>query len=150
MQSNMGKYTKMVGEGHITILPWHYYAIIQGTWSFAWSSVYHWYGVFQNGSTHANGDQLDYKVYLDIGTYTLVEMGATSTGFGIMDYLIDGVSGGTADWYDSSAYNVRKAVTGIVIATAGVKTLSLKINGKNVSSSDYYHYAQSISLFRTA
>jgi hypothetical protein len=150
MQGYAGdKYTPMVGEGHITILPWHYSAIIAGTWAFNADGAAIYYGYWRNSSSD-DSDQVDYKVYLDAGTYTITYCGLVHTTMGILDTEIDEVSQGTLDWYGATARNVLKSITGIVIATAGLKTLGVLANGKNGSSTDYYLGISSISLYRTA
>jgi hypothetical protein len=150
MQGNMGKYTPSVGEGHITILPWHYSAIIAGTWVFTFDGSSWWYGDFRNSSYNQN-DQVDYKVYLDVGTYTFVSLHLVSSASGILTLLIDAVSVGTIDLYSgSSVYNTIKTITGISITTPGLKTLSCKVATKNASSSNYYMTLLGLSLFRTA
>jgi len=137
------------GEGHITILPWLYTTIIQGTWAATASSGQILYGYLRN-NTHDDGDQLNFKVYLAAGTYTFSLIGQKDTDCGIIEILIDTVSKGTIDTYGSAANNVRFDVAGIVVATSGLKTFSLKVNGKNTSSSNHYVYLTAMALTRTA
>jgi hypothetical protein len=142
------KYSSMVGEGHITIFPWNYSDIIQGIWAWISSSVQYFYGTLRT-SSHANGDQINYKVYLDAGTYTITVLGIKDGNTGIMDVLIDGVSKGTVDTYGAGTNNSLFPVSGIVVTTPGIVTLSLKTTGKNASSGGYYMYYSSISIYRT-
>jgi hypothetical protein len=74
-----------------------------------------------------------------------------NTGAGIIDIGIGGTSFGTKDAYAGSAtYNQIWTVTGISIATEGFKTIYVKANGKNGSSSNYIVYISSITFFKTA
>jgi len=144
------KCSMLIGEGHITIFPWNYSDITQGTWAWSSSSGQYFYGDISNGGSHANGDRLNYKVYLDAGTYTFTVLGCKDGDTGILDFLIDEVSKGTADTYGATANNSLFTVSGVVIATPGIKTLSLKVSGKNASSGGYYMYLTMISIYRTA
>lgn len=149
MQGYTDKYTPMVGEGHISIFPWHYSAITQGTWVWSVDASEAYYGYFINSSSNQN-DRIDYNVYLDVGTYTCAFLTIVYTDEAIITLLIDGGSVGTVDCYGDLAYNQLKSVTGIVITTAGLKTLSVKAASKHASSSDYIIRLDSISLYRTA
>jgi hypothetical protein len=151
MQGYAGnKYSQNVGEGHITIFPWSYSAIIAGTWILRAGQTGAWgYQQFDN-NTGDNNDQVDFKVYLEIGTYTFTLVYWRYPDAGILDLLIDAASVGTIDMYGSSNAFTVSSITGIVVASRGIKTLSWKINGKNASSSDYMARYQLASLFRTA
>lgn len=140
------------GEGHITIIPWNYNAVIAGTWGIvhqgAGSQYFDW--TVRNSST-TNLDQADYKVYLAPGTYTFQLVCMKNTDRGIIDLLIDGGSAGTMDTYAASlTYNVKAAVAGIVVSTGGLKTLSLKVNGKHASSTGYLIDVSCMAIWRTA
>ncbi len=148
MQGNMGIYTPAVGEGHITILPWHYSAITAGTWSFQLYSAEFFYGCWTNAGATGNLDQIDYKVYFDTGTYTITILARKGPQEAIYDLLLDGASQGTKDQYAVGwSYNVITSWTALAI-TKGLRTLSLKANGH--SGADYYVQFQSISIYRTA
>lgn len=141
------------GEGHITIDPWNYNAVIAGTWG----AIYQGAGVQYPGdwtvrnSSATNLDEVDYKVYLAPGTYTFQLVCMKNTDRGIIDLLIDGSSAGTMDTYAASLmYNVKAAVAGIVISTGGLKTLSIKINGKHASSTGYMIDVSRMAIWRTA
>lgn len=145
--------TAIDGEGHITILPWFYNSITSGTWT-----------LFSTGSGVTNqilGDwslratdnlsQVDYKVYLAPGTYTFSLITVKNVDRGIIDVLIDGASVGTMDGYSATlTYNAKLSVTGIAISTGGLKTLSIKVNGKNASSTNYLVDLFCLALWRTA
>jgi len=139
------------GEGHITILPWNSSVITQGTWEAVLSSERVNYYYFRN-SSNAQNDQIDYKVFLAAGTYTLRIVTATSAAYAIITILIDGVSIGTIDLYSAATVNyVLKSLTEISISLAGLKTLSFKVATRNASNTTgWYAELNSIALFRSA
>jgi hypothetical protein len=139
----------VVGEGHITILPIAYDSIGQGTWAFSINSLYYLNGSLQN-TTHNDGDNVSYRVYLDAGTYTLLLMYHRSTHVGIVDVDIDADEVASKDAYGVLAYNQIFTQTGIVVASAGLKTLKFRIHGKNGLSDNHYIDLVAIALWRTA
>ena len=138
------------GEGHITILPLSYDGIGQGTWALYYGSSQYLYGQFYN-SSHADGDNITYRVYLDAGTYTLLAVTRTQNTSGIIDIDIDGVEVASFDLYSASlAHDVRQTQSGIAVAGPGVKELRLRLDGKNPSASDYYAFIHYLALWRTS
>lgn len=149
-QGNWTSPAGVAGVGHITILPINYEAIVQGTWTlyvFTDQVLNHvWYN-----STAAINDEINYKVYLAKGTYTLRMLGRTYDSAGIMDVQIDGGSIASFDWWTlANIPNVMKSDTGNVIATPGLKTLTLKISAKNAEAAAYGCNVSYIALWRTA
>lgn len=138
------------GEGHIEIIPPSYISIGQGTWVFTTSAANWFYGALTH--TPANdGDNLSWKVYLAAGTYTLFIMNTTSNTMGIIDFDIDAVEVASFDLYTVGlVHNARRTETGIVIASSGLYTLKLRVDGKNASSGGYNVWQQLITLWRTA
>jgi len=138
------------GEGHITILPYNYNAIVQGTWTFALAATEFFNGFYANGGGALN-DEINYKVYLAAGTYTIAMLGRQQAVLGKSEILIDATSVATFDWYAAATtYNVRQTDTGNVIATSGLKTLTIKMSSTNPLSGLYILRFQSIALWRTA
>lgn len=136
--------------GHITISSLAYDSVGQGTWGFVHVSLCQWSGRVSNTS-NGNGDNLSYKVDLPAGTYTLLVLVTTASSFGIVDVDIDGTEVASFDCYSAGdVNNVRKIETGIDVTTSGIKTLKLRVDGKNGSSSAYYIGVNYISLWRTA
>jgi len=138
------------GSGHLSIMPWNYSGITQGTWPIVVDT-----GCIENGilgnTSNAQNDQVDYKAYLDAGTYTFVIVATKGSTSAILTLLFDGVSQGTIDLYSASpARNARQTITGISVTTAGLKTISLKAATRNASSTGWYLQPQSLGLFRTA
>lgn len=139
-----------IGEGHLTFMPWAYNGVIQGTWVLTVSTSYFLYGYFSN-STAANGDQISFMAYLSAGTYTFAIIISKSTTSPILDLLIDGVSKGTLDLYNSpTIYNQMLKISSISITTSGLKTISLKANDKNPLSTSYVIRFGGFSLYRSA
>ena len=140
-----GGWQPEVGEGHITILPWNYSAVVQGTWViYPSATAIPW---IENDS-HSQNDQLDFKVYLAVGTYTFKLLYIRETYAAILTLLIDGVSVGTIDCNGSEALNQIGQITGIPISTGGLKTVSIKAATK--TGSNWYLLLQSLCFFRTA
>ncbi|KKL81863.1 hypothetical protein LCGC14_1990500, partial [marine sediment metagenome] len=138
------------GEGHITIVPYAYSAVNQGTWAFSINASQAENYVFQNTSGN-DRDELDFKVYLAAGTYTLMFFHYADSGRGIVDFDIDAGEVASFDTYSASpTFNVRSVQTSISIATSGLKTLTMRVDGKNGSASSYVCSATTIVLWRTA
>ena len=138
------------GEGHITILPLNYDSIGQGTFIAVMSvsavNQLDWWN-----SSRANLDNLSYKIALAQGTYTLRIIGLKGEANGILDVDIDAVEVASFDQYAATTtWNTVYTQTGIVIASAGLKTLKVRIDGKNAASINYDMDLAQIALWRTA
>jgi len=137
-------------KGHITIIPLSYDSIGQGAWNWYKESNYLLNGLFVNGS-NADNDSINYKLYLEKGTYTLLYISNTNNNYGIAGIYIDGVHIVDFDCYSVAlAITVNNKQTGIKITNSGIKTLQIKINGKNPASSDYFAGIEYIALWRTS
>ncbi|KKN72608.1 hypothetical protein LCGC14_0408500 [marine sediment metagenome] len=137
-------------EGHLTLLPWNYNSIGQGTWVISIDSVFALNTRFWN-PTQADGDNVTYKVYLAAGTYTLRILGRTQNVYGIGDIYIDAAEVASFDWYSGSTIEaVVFSQTSISVATSGFKDIKIIVDGKNGSSSSYYINLHSIAFWRTA
>lgn len=101
---------------------------------------------------HNNGDNVSYKAYMRAGTYTCKILGQTGSAYGILKLKIDGVEVVSWDQYSAAAntYNQISTTTSIVIATSGVKTIQVIVEGKHASSSDHYIVWSEIVFYRTA
>jgi len=134
--------------GHITILPWNYSSIGQGTWIILIDVSQILNGTVYNSSI-ANLDNISFKVFLDAGTYTLRLLAIKFSVGGIADVDIDEVEVASFDLYSAvTVYNSIVSQTGIVISTSGLKTLKLRLHGSTGGS--YYCAISSIALWRTA
>ncbi|KKL17910.1 hypothetical protein LCGC14_2480820 [marine sediment metagenome] len=138
-----------IGEGYINIPAWNYDSIGQGTWVVVMNTLQIYAGVFNN-SSFADGDNISYKVFLAAGTYTLDVHTMRNTNMAIIDIDIAGVEVASYDAYGTVLLNVKQKTTGIVIATAGIKDIKVRTDGKNGSSTAYNTHFSSISLWRTA
>lgn len=142
------------GTGHISIIPHNYNSIGQGNWGLSASSAVWSYFYWHNSitGTQANGDNISYKVYLQKGTYTIRLLAVQAANKGIIDVDIDSTEVASFDMYKSGVAvpNTMFTQTGIIISTSGLKTLKLRIDGRNASSSDYVLLLSSISIWRTA
>ncbi len=135
MQGNKNITHKDTGDGLITIMPWAYSSVTQGTWAIATNVSYYWNGVFYN-STNAAGDQINYKVWLTKGVWQC-SMGVlpSYTSAANITVQLDSVYQGQMDYYNSSAY--WQGINGPVVATStGLHTLSL-IAQKGVANAAY-------------
>lgn len=142
------------GSGH-----WQFQAVkdtqgvnvVQGTWATfedASQPVHHIY--LHNGTGTAQNDEITFPVALATGTYKFEIYYVKGNNCGILTLQIDGSSVGTIDMYNgSTSYDISGSITGIVVATAGLKTVSLKIATKNASSSNYRMNLTACSLIRT-
>ncbi len=141
------------GGSPIVILPQHYTSIGAGTYRRGVNALSNYNCYLDNGTAlqSADGDNISYSVYIPAGTYTLemVHRGL-STG-GIVDIDIDAVEVASFDNYDTGeTFNEISTQAGIVIASSGLKTLKLRLDGKNGASSDYQMTVALIVLWRTA
>jgi len=139
------------GEGHITILPFNYNAIGQGTFVFLIASSSWGCGFYYNSSA-ADLDNISYQVYMGAGTYTLRILCMKSSAGAIVDIDIDGVEVASVDMYGAAPgeENQLLSATNIVVATAGLKTIRVRADGKNAGSSGYQMRITSITFWRTA
>lgn len=125
------------GAGNICIPLYFGVTAVQGTWAAGVSATYITCAWFKN-TTSAQNDECNMPIFLDAGTYTLKVMGNIHTMRGIMEFKIDGVQIALLDFYNgSSVINAPLEETGIVIAAAGLKVLTMKTGTKNGSSSGY-------------
>ena len=137
------------GDGHITLLPWNASSSIQGNWVFSANAgqLFDFTYVVSGGS---DGDSFAMQLTLSQGTYTLKTLNLTTSNAGIMDIDIEGTEVASFDLYSSgSVFNILNTQQQISIATSGLKTLVVRIDGKNGSSSGYAGHITYITLFRT-
>lgn len=96
-----------------------------------------------------DGDSMTWEVLLDSGTWAIDLIYARTNNLGKVDVILGGVTTGNIDQYGAYTENVVSTITGITVATAGHYDLTLQVNGKNASSSDYVMTANLITLRRT-
>lgn len=105
----------------------------------------------QNGAADADdGDSVSWDVLLDSGTWAIDIIHLKGTTFGILDVNLGGASLGTVDGYNGSSTDDNVAtISSISVSTAGHYTLTVAINGKHASATDYLMGLQLIVLRRT-
>ena len=139
------------GGGNIFVPLLAYSNIPQGTWTYGTDSSDYFQMKIYN-STAADADAIEFQVWLAKGTYTVVLHGEALSDSGILDIQIDGVEVASFDQYNGGAYGHNKtwSQAAIAIATSGIKTLKVIVDGKHASSSSYTARISSIYLNRTA
>lgn len=144
------KFATFAAGGHVVLPHYSYDSVVQGTWAIVVSTSQVGNGVLHNAS-QVNGDEVEFKCFLGAGTYTLKLLGITASSRGITDIYIDDTEVASFDWYSATAtYNVIKTQASISVASSGVKTIKLKLDGKNASSTHYYATITSMIFYRTA
>lgn len=132
----------------INIDPQSYNSIIQGTWGFVTQTGQYTGFTFRNAAV--DGDKVRYKEFIPAGTYTLRVMSVQSSARGIIKVAIDNVVVATFDGYVAgSVLNKIFEQASIVIATTGIKNIDIYVDGKNVSSSNYFMGYNFITFVRT-
>ena len=145
--------TKQAGEGHISMFPFNYATIVQGSWAF--SSISGSWGahIFDNNSTPAINDALDFQVYLAAGTYSLSVLYRKTSAAGIIEFYstTDSNSIGTIDAYAATATNNNlSTLTSYTVSTSGLKTIRMRSTTKNASSTNYVMVVNCFTFFKTA
>ena len=137
------------GEGHITVLATSY-SDISANWGVNNNASSILQSYMANGGT-ASGSYMDYRLYLDAGTYTFLIYYHTTSNAGIFDVDIDGSEIASFDSYNgSTVYNNRGLQTGVNVASAGLKTIKVRVDGKNALSTGYTIFIPYLALWRTA
>lgn len=138
------------GEGHKTLFGWNYNTIGQGNWVIG-PTPNAIFGNFNNGITLADGDNFTLKDYLAQGTYSLRYICRENNNIGIVDIDIDGVEVASFDAYAPAlGYDIVFFQGNIVIAAPGLKTITVRVDGKNASSVTFGCWYNEIALWRTA
>jgi hypothetical protein len=105
------------------------------------TTQFHGYAAIQTG----DGDEMEYVFPLAAGTYDMRVITRNGTSHGITDFYVDGVEIHSEDLYaPSTVNNLMITKSGIVITASGLHTISMKTDGKNVSSSDYARHVTSV------
>jgi hypothetical protein len=117
-------------------------------------------GFFDNyaGALQADLDEVDYQCTLAVGTYTILYFTKESAGHAIVDIDIDYEGGGSPvevasfDCYAAApANNIRKSDAGNVVSVAGLYTVTVRVDGRNVNNvTDWKADIGALIFFRTA
>ena len=101
-------------------------------------------------SNGAQNDYFDTDFWSEARTYKYAQVVRKDSNIGIATISIDGSSVGTLDGYNASTLQSQyQEITGIVVATAGVKSIQVKMATKNASSTNYYGYIGSMAWIST-
>lgn len=140
------------GEGHILLLPYNCNTTPQGVWAIAMDINQGLAFYFNNAGSLADGDNYTLKCYLQAGTYTLRILSAKSNSSAIVDIDIDGVEVASFDLYDASPalYNQADTQANILVAASGLKTITVRVDGRNVASGSWYLNITTLAFWRTA
>jgi len=116
------------------------YEAVNGIWGYAIDGLQDSNGYITNAAADNDGDYVDYNVGLLIGSYDLRLCTTTGANHGICKIYIDPPAAAgttlvaTFDLFAGAANNVVQTQAAISIATAGTKTVRLKVDGKNGGS----------------
>ena len=100
------------------------------------------HATYNHQNPSANADSFTNGCQLRAGTYTFRVLGITNNNCPIIDWTLDGVEiVANQDWYSAAlTWNVTKSVAAIAVTFDGWHVLRGTVDGKNVSSSDYYMF----------
>jgi len=99
------------------------------------------YNRYVDQNAPANGDVSHNGFLIAAGTYTLKFLAIRETDAGKLDVSIDGGSVvGTIDFYGTLAWGQIYSIASVVISSGGYHKLTMTVNGKNASSSNYHCY----------
>lgn len=136
-------------DGHVTLLPWNYSSISQGTWGWVTNSSQIFAGVWYNGASNATGDAINYLFTTSAGTYSFRLIGLSNSVLAKISVLIDGTLIATYDESLGIGVNAVFTTTGIVLGS-GEHTLKLLCNSKGTTSTTFTVEISSMAFWRTA
>ena len=97
-----------------------------------------YYGNLRRFSGAGQNNYISWDVALVAGTWAFRVLGGTGADHGIISLRLDDVEVGTIDQYAVATTRHIGSVTGVVVATSGIKRLKIQMATKNASSSGYY------------
>jgi len=120
---------------NIVIIPRMFTTVTQGTWADLSDATTWAQQILSNDAADADGDGLEYKVYLAQGTYSLTVQYNEDNQEAIIDCFIDAAEVASFDLFAASGANdIKQTATGIVVATSGVKDFKFVVDGRNGSN----------------
>lgn len=138
-----------LGGGTILRSAWEPDSVVQGTW--AWGSVAVFFGGYCQNTSNAQNDEITYKCYLSAGTYKIAIVGTKTADNAIGTFYIDTTSVGTIDQYAAAPANDQyQEITGITVATTGLKTIKIKLATRNGAATGWMWRMSCLSVVRTA
>lgn len=142
--SQMNVVLRGAGVYKIPIQGW---TTVSGSWGFTYGANYIFYSHRQNMSP-ADGDENYVEVFLPAGDYKLYAFSYKGTDRGIMEIYADATLIVSSDLYAGSGAVTQPNGTFTVASDKLVK-LTVKVNGKNASSSDYRIMFGELAIVRT-
>lgn len=136
----MGDDVERGGFGPVFPLNVGAFTVVQGTWASGVAADYWFYAYTSNSGSGIDGDEVTFKCVLTEGTYNINVGGYTGGSMGIMEILDGGTSLGTIDWYGGVNKSAILSINAASVTGSGLKTISIKVNGKHASSTDYNIY----------
>ncbi len=139
-----------VGEGHIVLFPFNYQTRDAGNWEDV-TNTNQELNYYTRNEDSNDLDSFTMNAYLAAGTYSAKILYVKSSSGGMFELLIDDVSvwSGVDTYASSAAWSQHSSTTGIVVASEGLKTLKIRSNGKNGSSSAYRIHLSVLEMWRT-
>lgn len=99
----------------------------------------------------SQNDEIVWNVYLDSVTWKFPLIYNSFASAGIATIQLDGSTVGTIDMYSAgTTRNVYSEITGIAVATPGVKAMKVLLATKNASSTRYDAILQSLAWIQTS
>ena len=137
---------------NISIDTWGYATVTQGIFTRVLNS--RWYqGKYLENVNPLDGDQVDYRIFIVAGTYTISVIHAKSFLMGILKVLIDSAEKGSIDCYvdaNSTEFMAQTTIYNVVVPITGIKIVSFKVDGKNPAAANYYINVSALFLDKTA
>jgi len=143
------------GAGKALILAMMHDAVVAGTWALQATAVGIFdvgaaNGTFSNTATNAQNDGLQYKIFLNAGTWRVRYYGYTNNTCGKFHVLVDGSDVATIDLYTAAGAINTINGSSFIVGAAGYKTVQFVLADKNAASSDYYAYPSFFEFEETA
>lgn len=140
-----------VNSDYIQLPPW--FPFSNSGWGTLDTSTVLQFGARLTTDNTAQGNSVTFKITPRAGTWRFDLLHSRATNYGIATITIDGVSIGTADFYNgSTVHGSESSITGITIANTPIfapVSLVLTMSTKNASSSAYGAGINFICLRRT-
>jgi len=139
------------GGGYVLVVPNKPAGVVQGTWTPSIGATGFCCNSYSNETTHADGDEIYYYIMLSAGTYTFQAIQYCGNNSAIVKYYLDAALIATHDQYVAIAETAKIIeTTGIVVGASKLFKLTMKADGKNAGSSNYYARNSAMIFMKTA
>lgn len=142
-----------VGQPTMTWAAWtSYKSIDAGSWSKHNYTGALSMGYWENSTQAQNDAYTPGDFWMDSVIWKLCYVYYQAGNEGIATFKLNGSSVGTIDHYSGGAatFNIYSEITGISVATPGIKTLQIVAASKNASATSYFLSHQSLALIATS